>query len=52
MAKYHRWNPDNKKAGRKKVRSKLGLTSRLHNIINKDEKQNEKDKALKYRLGL
>ena len=37
MAKYHRWNPDNKKAGRKKTRSKLGLTSRLHNIINKDE---------------
>ena len=47
MAKYHRWNPDNKKAGRKKVRSKLGLTSRLHNIINKDEKNNEKIRTLK-----
>ena len=52
MAKYHRWNPDNKKAGRKKTRSKLGLTSRLNNIINKDEKNNEKIRTLKYRLGL
>lgn len=52
MAKYHRWNPDNKKAGRKKTRSKLGLTSRLHNIIKKDETINEKIRALKYKLGL
>lgn len=52
MAKYHRWNPDNKKAGRKKTRSKLGLTSKLHNAIKKDENINEKIRTLKYRLGL
>jgi hypothetical protein len=52
MAKYRRWSTENKKAGRKKTRSKLGLTSRLHNIINKDEKNNEKFRTLKYRLGL
>lgn len=52
MAKYQRWNPDNKKAGRKKIRSKLGLTSRLHNSIKRDETINEKIRTLKYRFGI
>lgn len=49
MAKYRRWSTENKKAGRKKQRSKLGLTRKLHRMINNDDK---KIRTFKYRLGL
>ena len=52
MAKYHRWNPNNKKGGRKKTKIKNKLKNKKENIINKDEKNNEKIRTLKYRLGL
>lgn len=36
MAKYVRWDPSNKKAGRKKNRSKLGLLSKTSKVIRKE----------------
>ncbi len=50
MAKYTRWDPKNKKAGRKKNRSKLGLTSRFGNILNKELKNDLQ--TLKQKVGL
>ena len=36
MAKFTRWDPKNKKAGRKKNRSKLGLTTNVSKILKKE----------------
>ncbi len=49
MAKYTRWDPKNKKANRKKNRSKLGLTSRVGNYLNKES---ENVQTPKYKVGV
>lgn len=45
MAKYKRFDPENKKAGRKKQMVKLGLNTRFAKIIEKENVQPYKPKV-------
>ena len=49
MAKFTRWDPKNKKAGRKKNRSKLGLTTNVSKIL---KKENDNVQTSKYKVGV